>query len=429
MNSAPLNDSSKFELISGLWKGDRGPLKSAKVLRSTNFGGDGLLDFGDVAELNVEARLFADRQLKQDDIIIERSGGGPKQPVGRVAQFVPPDDYAYFSSNFTTALRIRNRKLFNPEYVALYLHALYLDGATETLQRATTGIRNLDWREYLRFEVPLLSLKEQEYLAQLIGGVRSAQRNEQALVDVFKSLKRSALSHLFTRGLLGKPQKETTLGEAPTNWIECSIARLGEVVTGTTPPTREPAYYVGGDIPFISPGDIEHGARVERTQKVITQAGLAVSRALPAGSTCVVCIGSTIGKVGRTTAPSSATNQQINAIIPGAEFDAHYVSQLLTYWSPQVKNASSPSPVPILSKGAFERVNVVTSLDLDEQRAIAAILKAIDRKIDLHQQKRVVLEDLFKALLHKLMTGELAVDDLDLSALARAAVTAEEADV
>ena len=55
--------------------------------------------------------------------------------------------------------------------------------------------------------------------------------------------------------------------------------------------------------------------------------------------------------------------------------------------------------------------------DLDEQCEIVAILDAIDRKIDLHRKKRAVLDELFKALLHKLMTGEIRVADLDLSAL------------
>ena len=54
---------------------------------------------------------------------------------------------------------------------------------------------------------------------------------------------------------------------------------------------------------------------------------------------------------------------------------------------------------------------------LDEQREIVAVLDAIDRKIDLHRRKRAVLDELFKALLHKLMTGEIRVADLDLSAL------------
>jgi type I restriction enzyme S subunit len=53
----------------------------------------------------------------------------------------------------------------------------------------------------------------------------------------------------------------------------------------------------------------------------------------------------------------------------------------------------------------------------DEQDEIVAILDAIDRKIGLHKKKRAVLDELFKSLLHRLMTGEIRVDDLDLSAL------------
>ena len=63
---------------------------------------------------------------------------------------------------------------------------------------------------------------------------------------------------------------------------------------------------------------------------------------------------------------------------------------------------------------------------LTEQREIVAILDAIDRKIDLHRKKRAVLEELFKALLHKLMTGEIRVTDLDLSALADAPARHED---
>jgi type I restriction enzyme, S subunit len=60
--------------------------------------------------------------------------------------------------------------------------------------------------------------------------------------------------------------------------------------------------------------------------------------------------------------------------------------------------------------------------DDGQQREIVGILDAIDRKIDLHRKKRTVLDELFKALLHKLMTGEIRVSDLDLSTLAPARV-------
>ena len=65
------------------------------------------------------------------------------------------------------------------------------------------------------------------------------------------------------------------------------------------------------------------------------------------------------------------------------------------------KNTTSPTDSPTL----------------DEQYEIVGILNAIDRKIDLHRRKRAVLEHLFKALLHKLMTREIFVTDLDVSGL------------
>jgi type I restriction enzyme S subunit len=58
---------------------------------------------------------------------------------------------------------------------------------------------------------------------------------------------------------------------------------------------------------------------------------------------------------------------------------------------------------------------------LDEQDEIVAILDAIDEKIELHHRRTALLEDLFNSLLHKLMTREIRLSDLDLSALEQAA--------
>jgi len=55
--------------------------------------------------------------------------------------------------------------------------------------------------------------------------------------------------------------------------------------------------------------------------------------------------------------------------------------------------------------------------DLKEQREIAAALDTIDSKIDLHNEKLTVLNELFTSLLFKVMTGAVQVDDIDASAL------------
>jgi len=86
------------------------------------------------------------------------------------------------------------------------------------------------------------------------------------------------------------------------------------------------------------------------------------------------------------------------------------------------KYANNAETTAALDASGAEIVTVALRR-VDLKSGAPTVLDAIDRKIALHQQKRAVLEALFKALLHKLMTGEIDVNDLDLTALD--ALTAE----
>ena len=86
-----LDDQSRFETLNGLWTGKKPPFVTVGVIRNTNFTESGRVDYSDVAWLQVEQKQLAKRQLRSGDIIVERSGGGPKQPVGRVVYFSRED--------------------------------------------------------------------------------------------------------------------------------------------------------------------------------------------------------------------------------------------------------------------------------------------------------------------------------------------------
>ena len=68
-----------------------------------------------------------------------------------------------------------------------------------------------------------------------------------------------------------------------------------------------------------------------------------------------------------------------------------------------------------LNTGTIDSLPLPLPRTLDEQREIVAILDAIDHKIDLHRRKRVVLDELLRAMLHRLTTGAIPIGDLDLS--------------
>ena len=82
-----------------------------------------------------------------------------------------------------------------------------------------------------------------------------------------------------------------------------------------------------------------------------------------------------------------------------------------------LRTITEPGPTPQLNKKNLLPLSIPVPPSLEEQREVVSILNAIDRKIDLHRRKRAVLEELFKTLLHKLMTGEIRMEELDSSML------------
>lgn len=420
MTRIPLNDETHFALISGLWKGERGNLQPARVLRGTNFAGDGLPDFEDVVEIQVEKRHFESRRLEPGDIIIERSGGGPKQPVGRVALFLPPDEQSYFASNFTTAIRVVDRSVFEPEYVALYLQALYWDGATETLQRATTGIRNLDWREYLRFEIPACPLNEQKMLTRLIGGVRAAYRNEAQSYTTAIALKQAAMRELFTRGLRGEAQKESEIGLIPASWEPRTLLQLCEIWSGGTPRKSVKEYW-NGEIPWVSGKDLKTPVLHDAVDHISEEGVDAASRLAPEGAVLLLVRGMGLAKdlpVAVISRPM-AFNQDVKGLVSRGQYSGKFLRSAIYAGKERLLSQIVPSAhgTMTLNLNDVENFQVACPTAPEEEAEIVAILDALDRKIDLHKRKKAVLEELFRSLLHKLMTGEIRVSDLDLSAL------------
>jgi type I restriction enzyme S subunit len=51
---------------------------------------------------------------------------------------------------------------------------------------------------------------------------------------------------------------------------------------------------------------------------------------------------------------------------------------------------------------------------LEEQRAIADVFATLDREQKVHERKHAGLTDLFRSLLHQLMTAQIRANDIDL---------------
>jgi type I restriction enzyme S subunit len=185
MKSARITDLIT-DKISGEWGDEPQNGNGVKVLRTTNFTNNGRLNLESVVVRDIEERLVTKKQLKFGDTIIEKSGGGPKQPVGRVVYFDVESEEPYLCNNFTAILR--PKKVVDSKYFFYSLFAKHGLSTTLKYQNKTTGIINLQLERYLEEEIPIPSLPEQQKIAAILSQVdaaREKRKQANALTEQF----------------------------------------------------------------------------------------------------------------------------------------------------------------------------------------------------------------------------------------------------
>jgi len=182
-----------------------------------------------------------------------------------------------------------------------------------------------------------------------------------------------------------------------SDWGEATLAQLGRIVTGKTPPSNCPEYF-GGDIPFVTPTDFNGRRFIDSTGRYLTEAGMALvgNSRIPAGAVMVSCIGSDMGKAA-VAYFDCVTNQQINSIIVEPDNDPLFVYYNLSARKEEFRSVAGGSAQPILKKSAFGRLKIVLP-PLSEQRAIAHILGTLDDKIELNRKMNQTLEAIARAI-------------------------------
>lgn len=421
--------SNLVETKHGLWTGEKDPLLRVRVIRNTNFNNDGSLDLRDVAELKVQTAHFATRKLSKGDIILERSGGGPTQPVGRVVYFhLDETDYSF--SNFTTRLRVLNKSEIEPQFLFYYLLYFYKKGRTNALQSRTTGIRNLNFKDYLQIPIPLPPLPEQRAIAHILTTVRQSIEATERVIAAGRELKRSLMKYLFTYGPVPIDQaeqvvlKETEVGYVPEDWTVCTLDDVkadekGAIVSGPFGSNIGKRFFVESGVPLIRGNNLtkgddfyKDGGYVYITETKAKE--LASCTALP--DDLIYTAAGTIGQVGIIPRNSHYPKYVISNKQLRARIDISKVRpDLLFYWftssrlQKEFQKRRRGTSIPVINLGILRNLPVAYPT-YGEQTYITDILHAVDNKLRTEVQLKTALEASFHSLLHHLMTGKLRVD-------------------
>ena len=183
----------------------------------------------------------------------------------------------------------------------------------------------------------------------------------------------------------------------PGGWHRSTLDQLGRIVTGKTPPSKIQGSF-GGDIPFVTPTDLDGRRVIVSTGRSLTRRGIEAvyNSRIPARSVMVSCIGSDMGKTA-IAARECVTNQQINSIVVDSTDEPLFVYYNLSNRKAEIRASAGGSAQPILNKSGFGQFDILLP-PLPEQRAIAHILGTLDDKIELNRRMNQTLEEMARAL-------------------------------
>jgi type I restriction enzyme S subunit len=373
----------------------------------------GRLDLAHLDEMDFSDDECKALTLEYDDLLVCEGGD-----IGRTAIWRNEKSDCYYQ-NHLHRLRVKD-KMIEPLFIMYWMHiALTQLGVYEGLANKTT-IPNLSGSRLREFTIPVPEKKEQQKIAAILFKMQQASEIQEAIIEKTRELKKSTLHHVFTHGVLEEEVKETEVGPIPKSW---EVARLGEltsVITKGSSPRWQGFEYCREGVPFIRSQNVGDGKLLlDEIAYLPTSFNEKEKRSIIHTSDLLInLVGASIGRVAIANEKINGAN--MNQAVAIVRFrDNSLLSWFIMYYLLTTRGQEEIN----FNKKEIARANISLS-DINgfvipkpsekEQRQIVQIFNIIDKKIEMHTAKKSALQDLFKTMLNKLMTGEIRVKDLDI---------------
>ena len=374
------------------------------VIRTTNFTNLGRLNLQDVVKRNIDVKKYLNKQLEYGDIIIEKSGGSPNQPVGRVVIFEENDKNIYFCNNFTSILRPKKNIVYS-RYALYLLKDLYNKKKVLKYQNKTTGIINLKLNDYLNgtlVEIP--NIEQQIKIVEVLDKAHYLiDMRKQQLVEL-ELLVKSRFVEMF-----GDPVKNVMQWEK----ILCKEATL-KIGSGATPKGGNSSYkdegislirsmnvynnnFVENNLAYIDDEQAEKlkNVEVKRNDVLLNITGASVARC------CIVPPKYIPARVNQHVSILRCEDTKILPIFLCYQFTNENYQRLL--WEIASNSGATREAI---TKQQIENLEVIIP-PIELQNQFADFVTKVD-KLKFEMEKSLKeLEDNFNSLMQKAFKGEL----------------------
>lgn len=291
-------------------------------------------------------------------------------------------------------------RLTDPEVDGLFLSYFFRsklgrDIMTMLAQGATRY--NLSKESFNKTLIAFPPFEEQKRIAEALSGFDDIIGALDEAIEKKRQIKEGLMQNLLTG--------RTRLPGFNEKWIDVRLRDVCMMNSGGTPSTSDPHFY-GGDILFLSISDMTNsGKYIYSTEKRITEDGYNCSsaRMFPAG-TLMYAMYASLGKCAITKV-DVAVSQAILGFHSLKNIDTEYLYYYLASLEKYVKQTGQTGTQSNLSKNIVENFQLAIP-SLEEQQAIASLLRTVDDDIDCCITKREKYNLIKQGMMQELLTGK-----------------------
>lgn len=360
------------------------------------------------------AKLGSGTYVENGDLMVAKIT--PSFENGKQAIVDIETDFAYAT---TEVIPMRGRA-GESDTLYLFFYLLHPDVRSdlEGKMEGSTGRQRLSKTVLGNRLIPLPPLCEQQKIAQILSVVQEAIEAQERIIRVTTELKNALMSKIFTEGLRGESQKQTEVDLVPESWEVIPLGELAKVGNGSTPKRSNEAYWEGGTIPWLNSTRIHDRFITKAEQFVTPQAVKECHLPKVAPNSLLIAI---TGQ-GKTLGNSAITRIEtcINQHLAYAQFCSPKIDPDFVLWFMQTRYdylrsvaRGGGSTKGALTCGFLKTLPILVP-PMDEQKQIVVVFQTLEEKQAMAVEKQRTLQDLFRALLHELMTAKTRVHKIEI---------------
>lgn len=324
-------------------------------------------------------------------------------------------DFAYAT---TEVIPVRSRPILS-DTLFLFFYLLHPEVRSDLAGKmeGSTGRQRLSKTVLGEHLIPLPPLSEQKKIAHVLSTVQRAIEAQERIIQTTTELKKALMYKLFTEGTRGEPQKQTEIGPVPESWEVVELRTTGDVVYGIQASVANKLEPIGTRILTNKNITLNGSLDLNKINYFELKTKRHLETILHKGDILFNWRSGSKSHVGKTAyfdlEGDWVHSSFILRIRPTPEINGRYLFRYLNH----LRESGYFIKLHTYSINAKFNKSAVNALPIavpsrEEQDQIVNTLESTQQKIDIAENKKCILQDLFRSLLYGLMTATIRVDRL-----------------